>query len=239
MISSKESKNNGHLARPDVAAGSDKVRKLIAAAQETERQRISRELHDELGQYVSTIRFGLDSLISSMPGNSRETEQLAMLKKLVDKLDKEVGHLSYSLRSPAENDGMKEILLSFVREWELRNEIPVKLSLVCPEDLQLDYDIKNAIYRVTQEALTNITRHARASHVGVLFQLTGNNAVLVIEDDGVGFDVDNAATFSRGRRHLGLAGMRERVETVGGTINIESIPGMGTVVSLRIPVPVN
>ena len=231
--------NKEAYLRSTTTNGNEKIKKLIVAAQEYERQRISRELHDELGQYVSTIRFGLESILSSLPTNATEAGRLAHLFSIVDKLDKEVGYFTNSLRSPVEDEGLKQIMSSFIVDWEQRSGVPVKMSFSGSDDGLVDYDIKNALYRVIQEALTNIMKHAGASRVGVYLQIAGSRATLVVEDDGCGFDVKKSRPFSNDGHHLGLIGMRERVETVRGSLSIESIPGMGTVVSVIIPIPVN
>ena len=225
--------------RSTTESGNEKIKKLIAAAQEYERQRISRELHDELGQYVSTLRFGLESILSSLPANATETEKLTHLFSIVDKLDKEVDYFANTLRSPVEDEGLKEIMSSFIADWEQRCGVPVKMIFSGSDDDLVDYDIKNALYRVMQEALTNIMKHAGASRVGVYLHIAGSRATLVVEDDGCGFDVKKSRPFSNDGHHLGLIGMRERVETVGGSLSIESIPGMGSVISVIIPIPVN
>ncbi len=236
MITSGKKEAN---LRSNTASGNEKIKKLIAAAQEYERQRISRELHDELGQYVSTIRFGLESILSSLPANATESGKLAQLFSIVDKLDREVGYFTSSLRSPMEDEGLKEVLISFIREWEERSGIPVKMIFSGSDDEIVDYDIKNALYRVMQEALTNIMKHAGASRAGVYLQITGSRVTLVVEDDGRGFDVNKSRPFLNDDQHLGLIGMRERVEAAGGSLNVESIPEMGVVVSVIIPLPVN
>ena len=230
--------NKEAYVRSNTASGNEKIRKLIIAAREYERQRISRELHDELGQYVSTIRFGIESILSSLPANATEAGRLAHLFSIVDKLDREVGYFTSSLRSPVEDERLKEIMSSFIREWEQRSGIPVKMIFSGSDDDLLDYDIKNALYRVMQETLTNIMKHAGASRVGVYLQITGSRVTLVVEDDGCGFDVKKIRPFSKEEHHLGLIGMRERVEAAGGSLSVESITGMGSVVSVIIPIPV-
>lgn len=239
MIIEKNSKAEISF-KPNRDKECEKIKKLIVASRELERQRISRELHDELGQYVSTIRFGLESIISTLPAKAaEEADKLAQLFTVVDKLDREVSYFSYALRSPVENEEVKDIVTSFVREWERRSGVPVNLTFIGTDDDLLDYEIKNAIYRLIQEALTNVTKHAGAIRVSIFLQIDRGGATLMIEDDGRGFDVNKNHRYSNGKTSLGLVGMRERVDTVGGTLNIESIPGIGTVITVIIPIPSN
>jgi signal transduction histidine kinase len=117
-----------------------------------------------------------------------------------------------------------------VGEWSARTNVHVDLQISDLEDERLPPDVETALFRIVQEALTNVARHARAQHVSVVVQRHEGNAIAVVEDDGVGWNPDRGAN---GR--LGLVGMRERVTLAGGRLEIESAPGEGTTVIARVP----
>jgi signal transduction histidine kinase len=112
-----------------------------------------------------------------------------------------------------------------------QNAVQVSYLVTGLDGTRLDYDLETALYRIVQEALTNVARHAKAQHVGVILSRRENTVSLIIEDDGLGFDVEEA--LRRGR--LGLLGMRERSEMLGGTLTIESSPGCGATVFVHMP----
>jgi signal transduction histidine kinase len=192
-------------------------------AQEEERARIARELHDEVGQALTGLILGLEGL----PGDRAEA-----LKELARHTLTEVRRLALDLRpSVLDHLGLEAALRRYVREYAERTGVEVDLSLHLTRPLP--QELETVVYRVVQEALTNVARHSgspRAS-VGVV-EVLGEVRVFV-EDEGRGFDPE---AVDPGRQ--GLLGMRERVELLGGRLSVESAPGQGTRVQVRLPIGV-
>jgi two-component system, NarL family, sensor histidine kinase UhpB len=210
------------------------LRKLSAYLQsirEAERTRISRELHDELGQLLSGLRLGLNYLEAQVSGQAAHVH---MLKDLVDATMDAVHRIASDLR-PAVLDelGLHAALEWLTESFAQRNGLPCELSVQMSEaDMSgLDTERSTAIFRIVQEALTNAGRHAHAMRVAVEVDSREDACLLAITDDGCGMDTSRAATGAS----LGLLGMRERALMLGGQLSVESRPGQGTRVAARIP----
>ena len=140
--------------------------------------------------------------------------------------------MAIRLRPTARDDfGLKAALGSFIKDWAERTGIDIHFQAVGLEPTRFNPEVETALYRVIQEALTNITRHARAKLVSVVVERRAGAALALIEDDGVGFDRHHAASKNR----LGLLGMQERITQVGGTLQIETAPESGTLIRVRVP----
>ena len=156
------------------------------------------------------------------------------LRTLTDTLGRELHSLAVRLRPKALDDfGLEPALQTYIDEWSRLSEIRAAVHATTGAE-RLPEPIETAIYRIVQEALTNVARHSSASHVSVLIERRDGQVVSIVEDDGVGFDPPtlNAANV----RGLGLAGIHERVALLGGTLEIESIIGSGTTIFVRLPV---
>jgi signal transduction histidine kinase len=129
--------------------------------------------------------------------------------------------------------GLEAALRRYTAEWSENNGVPVDFHSDGVEARRLPLQLETTLYRITQEALTNVTRHANAKRVSVLLERRPGHVSLIVEDDGGGFDAVSQASAAKGR--LGLLGMRERVTLAGGTLEIESTPGAGTTVFVRVP----
>ncbi|MFS2159723.1 PAS domain-containing protein [Pseudomonas sp. Pseusp122] len=220
-------------AQRNLASSNAQLHDLLSSrenAREEERKLIAREIHDELGQYLSAIRMGI-SLLRFQYGAQLPAlgEQVGNLLKLADRTVQVVRNVSSSLRPSALNMGLAASL-----EW-LTDEFTRQWSMPCILDLPTQLPALNdsdatAVFRVTQESLTNVARHANASRVDVTLTHEGERWLLKIVDDGRGFD-----TAKLGSRTLGLFGMRERALMLGGSTEISSVPGGGTTVRLWIP----
>lgn len=205
---------------------------LLAGAEEEERRRLSRELHDQTGQHLTGLLLGLDTLRQAQPPGSESAELAERLRQEASSLSAQVHQLAWELRPPALDDmGLEATLLTFVRDWQHRHAVEADFHVVNPDGKRMPPDIESTLYRVVQEALTNVARHSQASRVSMVLEHRRDIA-LIIEDDGVGFDVDTALNSSK---RLGLLGMRERVAMVEGTLTIESAPGKGATLIVRIP----
>jgi PAS domain S-box-containing protein len=213
------------------------LRQLVTT-QEDERRHIARELHDELGQTLTALGLGLGALPSQLPDRDGFLETVAQLQQLARQLDQELNQLAVNLRPAALYDlGLLPALQNHVERWAERSGVHAELEVLGLKEVRLPLDIENAIYRVIQEALTNILKHAAAQHVSIILDQRAGQLRLIVEDDGRGFDTSQLQDATNGRRHLGLLGMRERVALVGGTLTFQSEPDAGTTLFVLITIP--
>jgi PAS domain S-box-containing protein len=205
----------------------------VIGAQEAERRRVARDLHDNLGQQLTGLKLKLDSLkgrCGTQPELCGEVEQA---QEMLKRLDAEVDFLAWELRPAALDQlGLPAAVETFVREWSTHFRIPAEFQALGLGDARLAPEVETNLYRVAQEALNNICKHAGARNVAVLLERRDDQVVLVVEDDGKGFDPGGAV---EGERGMGLLNMRERAEQVGGALEIESGPVAGTTLYARVP----
>jgi signal transduction histidine kinase len=209
----------------------------ILTAQEDERRQISRELHDEIAQTLTGINVRLANLKREAVVNTKGLKgKIAGTQRLVQKSVKMVHRFARKLRPALLDDlGLIPALHSFINGMQDRTKIPIKLITI-PQLQEIDVRKRTVFFRVAQEALTNVVRHAEAKMVQVVFKRRRKSVLMEIRDNGKSFDVQYVL-LAKGKNHLGVLGMRERVEMVGGNFKIESNPGQGTLVSAEIPVP--
>ncbi len=212
------------------------VRQLVSA-QEQERGRIARELHDETGQKLTALAMGLAAVDASLGGESSRAQGLVRnLREVADQSITELRNIMADLR-PAQLDdlGLVPALRWYVGQYTGRHpDLAVTLSADRLAK-RLPPGLETVLFRAAQEALTNIARHARASQVTLELSQDASSVRLIVADNGVGFDVNAPPKYERGSG-LGLVGMRERVALVGGTCVIGSEPGGGTRISIELPV---
>jgi two-component system sensor histidine kinase UhpB len=200
---------------------------LVLKAQEEERQRVARDLHDEVNQALTALLLRLEAAAQHAPpelkGELDETKQLAN-QAMMELLD-----LARQLRPAALDDhGLTAALATQVRDYDRRG--PARASLELDQGLaELPQDVELVIYRVAQEALANAVRHSGAQHIDVSLGRIDSRAVLEVSDDGKGF------AFAEETKGLGLSGMRERALLVDGSLVVDSRPGKGTTVRLEVP----
>jgi two-component system CheB/CheR fusion protein len=208
----------------------------IVSTQEDERRRISRELHDQLGQSLTALRLKLESLSAETGKRSKLRPRIAELSEIARRLDSDVDFLAWELRPTALDDlGIIVALSTYAQEWSKHFGVRVNFHSAGLGDARLAPLIETNLYRIAQEALNNVSKHAAASKVDLLLERRDHNAVLIVEDDGRGFDIEQTNVPGTGRG-LGLVGMRERAALVGGAVEVESKPGGGTTVFVRVPV---
>jgi PAS domain S-box-containing protein len=205
----------------------------LAVAEESERRRLARELHDQLGQQLTALRLTLETLKAQSVGHAELRVQVETLQELARQLDQDVAFRVWELRPTAlEDEGLHSALTNYVRNWAKHFGIHAQLHTGSETGDRLPSLIETTLYRLAQEALNNVAKHARASHVDVVLERNADDWSLIIEDNGVGFDPSSRELEHRG---FGLVGMRERAALVGAQLQIESAPGHGTTVILRMP----
>ena len=205
----------------------------VVRAQELERQRISRDLHDQLGQQLTALRLNLET-IKDRSGDNAIAEQVAQAQAVAENLDSEVDFLAWELRPAAlDETGLVAALENFVQEWAKHFNIKADYHTARLTNIRFTPEAETSLYRIAQEALNNVYKHAGATRVDVILERRDQNAVLIVEDDGRGFDTEADMDEGRG---MGLLNMRERAALIGGEFDIESTPGEGTTIFIRIPI---
>jgi signal transduction histidine kinase len=207
----------------------------LVTSQEMERRRIARDLHDHFGQRLTGLRLKIESLRSMVEPHSDIGQRVARLQEISEGLDAEVSFLAWELRPTVLDDlGLVEALNTFVREWSRHAEISGDFQAIKIGDQRFNLDVETHLYRITQEALNNISKHAEATNVTVMLEKRDKDLLLIIEDDGKGFDRAALTQGDRSGGGLGLLGMRERSTLVGGELDIESSEH-GTTIYVRVP----
>ncbi|MDK9724635.1 MAG: response regulator [Sterolibacteriaceae bacterium MAG5] len=203
---------------------------FLENVREEERSRIARELHDELGQSLTALRIDLGWLKSRCATDAGAAERLAVALGLVERTTEAVRRISEDLRPRMLDDlGLAAAVEHHVQQFAKRTGIACELTMN-REEFELDGATATALYRIVQEALTNVARHADAGRIAVRIEATENDIGLVVEDDGRGMPAD------RGNNTFGLLGMQERVEMLAGRLRIGSAAGGGTRVEVRLPI---
>jgi PAS domain S-box-containing protein len=204
-------------------------------AQEDERRRIAREMHDQFGEQLTTLSLRIGALKESCRDRPELRAQVDALEAVAQQLDRDVDQLVWALRPTALDDlGLRAALANYVQDWSARVGIAARLHTSGLMDERLPSEAETALYRIAQEALTNVARHSRARNVEVILERRPDCVLLVIEDDGVGFDAGEAAASKQG---FGLLGMQERALLVGATLELESYVGNGTTILVRMKAP--
>ena len=212
-----------------------RLNREILSAQEDERRKISRELHDVIAQTLTGINVRLAALKKEAALNTKGLDRkIASTQRLVEQSVNIVHRFARELRPAVLDDlGLIPALHSFMKSFSARTGVHVHLTAFAAVE-QLDAARRTVLYRVAQEALNNVARHAQAARVDVSIQNLPDSICMKITDDGKSFRVDRVS-HAKGRKRLGLLGMRERMEMIGGRLEIESSPGNGTTVIAHLP----
>ena len=207
----------------------------IMAAREEEAKRIARELHDELGQSMTSVLLGFKGL-EGVEDVREIRRRLADLSALITKNMEEIHRLIRDLR-PASLDRFGLVLALEQHAKTYGTATGLRIDFCAPglETAHFSPEVTTAVFRIAQEALTNIVKHAQAQMASVMLTHRGGKLVLIIEDDGKGFDFAEARRRRSGGQQLGLVGMEERVQVLGGTLTMESSPGSGTTLVMELP----
>jgi len=208
----------------------------IVAAQEAERQRIARDLHDETGQALTALGMGLRSMEGKLTSKNKEQlDTLHKLETLTNESLRELQRLISDLRPSHLDDlGLSATLRWCANRLQEDSSVEIRVDIV-GEERELPEATKITVFRIIQECMNNVIKHANASHVNIHLQYGERNIRIYVRDNGIGFDLDLVALARRKRPSLGLAGMEERAALLGGSLHISSRPGYGTEVEALIP----
>ncbi len=219
----------------EVRAGRERLQTLsrwLVEMQEAERGRVARELHDETGQILSSLLLGLSMLGLEAGQPEAVTARVAELEHLVNEMLENLHRLAMNLRPVAlDYLGLAAAVEQHVEIFSRQHDLDVQFEAIGLDGERFSPAMETALYRIVQEALTNVVRHAQATRVDILLERRGDRIVVIVEDDGVGFDPEAVMQDDR----LGLLGLRERAEMLGGTLVIESAAETGTTVSVEVP----
>jgi signal transduction histidine kinase len=212
-----------------------RLSRQILSAQEEERKEISRELHDVIAQTLTGINVRLAALKKEAALTTKGLDRnITRTQRLVEKSVNIVHQFARELRPAVLDDlGLVPALHSFMKGFTTRTGVRTHLTAYAEVE-QLDAAKRTVLYRIAQESLTNVARHAKASQADVSIQKLPGGIGMNVKDDGKSFQVDGVLP-GKGSKRLGLLGMRERVEMIGGTFCVESAPGQGTTVRVEIP----
>ena len=220
-------------AEQELRASSEQLRNLAAhllSVREEERARISREVHDELGQALTAVKMDLAWLAGRLPRrNGQMLKRIRSTRQLADDIIQSIRRISTELRPAVLDLGLAEAVEWQVQEFQTRSGIQCTVRLLTREVVASN--ASTAMFRIFQETLTNVARHAKATRTEVVLQKQQDWLVLLIRDNGRGFDQADPSL----SKSLGLLGMRERAAILGGRVNISSAPGKGTTVTAWIP----
>ncbi|MEO6599728.1 MAG: sensor histidine kinase, partial [Polyangiaceae bacterium] len=205
----------------------------LVTAQEEERRRISRELHDEVGQQVTALMLAMKALESDV-SPERLPQKLRALRTTAEQVGREIHQLASELRPIALDElGLSRALSGYLDSWAERTGIAVEFVGAGIDEPRLSSALETTLYRVVQEAMNNVFKHAAAKRVSVSVERRANLVLAIVEDDGAGFDPEG--TQGRFPKQIGIAGMQERAAIAGGTFTIESSAGGGTTVRVQLP----
>lgn len=206
----------------------------LGEVQEGERRRIAHELHDQMGQHLAALKLGLEGLT----GASSDALRVQNLLGLVKQMGHDMRRIALELRPTMLDDlGLVAALLHELGEWGERTGIEVDFHHSGLEHHRLPPATETAVYRVVQEALTNVLKHARADRVSLVLERRPDHLLAILEDNGTGFDHEAVVAAQDTERRLGLFGMKERAESLGGNLQVETAPGAGTTLFVRLPLP--
>lgn len=235
LRTAKLAKSNERLRRE--MAEREALRRKLLHAQEEERRRIARELHDQMGQNLTALNVGLKSLLD---GQSRSGlgSRVQHLQELATQTARDLHRVAVELRPAALDDlGLVKAIRALIETWSTRYRIDVDFEAGQYKAAGISSEIETILYRIIQEALNNVAKHSGATRVALVLRRTEEQVQGIIEDDGRGFDARVTSQSGNGSGRLGLLGIRERLGIVGGEFKIESAPKRGATLFVRIPIP--
>jgi PAS domain S-box-containing protein len=213
------------------------LRRKLLQAQEEERRRIARELHDQMGQNLTALNVGLKSLLD---GQSRSGlgSRVQHLQELATQTARDLHRVAVELRPAALDDlGLVKAIRALIETWSARYRIDVDFEAGQYKAAGISSEIETTLYRIIQESLNNVAKHSGAKRVALVLRRTEEQVQAIIEDDGRGFDARGTSQSGNGSGRLGLLGIQERLGIVGGDFKVESTPDRGATLLVRIPIP--
>jgi PAS domain S-box-containing protein len=210
----------------------ERLMRRIVDTQEEERRRIARELHDEMGQHLTSLKMGIESL-----WDESGAPVIAHLASVIARIDESIDRMSLELRPGILDDvGLEAAVGALASQFSRESGIGVDIHAESLRAARLPDAIETMFYRLLQEGLTNVWKHSGATTVSVIFDRRNDSVQMIIEDNGRGFRLDTLPAH-HARNRFGVLGMRERASLAGGTFHIESSPGSGTSLFVRVPLP--
>jgi PAS domain S-box-containing protein len=207
----------------------------LIKAQENERLKISRDLHDHIAQDLSTLKISLETLFKDQPAEIRT--KVGKLSGILQRSIASVRDMAYDLRPPGLDQlGLVRTLYLYCEEFSKASPVEIDFAAAGVDELSLEYETEINIYRLIQEALNNIKRHAGADRATIRLVASSPNIVIRIKDNGRGFDVNRRRKQALKEKRMGLQSMVERVRLLEGKIDIQSRPGKGSYIRIEIPV---
>lgn len=210
----------------------------LIKAQENERLKISRDLHDHIAQDLSTLKISLETLFKDQPADI--TAKVLQLSDILQRSIASVRDMAYDLRPPGLDQlGLVKTLYLYCEDFSKSNGVEVDFAAAAVDELNLEYETEINIYRLIQEALNNIKRHADANRVTIRLVASSPDIVIRVKDNGKGFDVNDRRKRALKEKRMGLQSMVERVRLLDGKISIQSKPSKGTYILIEIPLKEN
>jgi signal transduction histidine kinase len=235
LVQSNEHLRREMRERERAEAAREALRRQLIHAQEEERRRIARELHDQMGQDLTALNLGLKSLRECVPKKFQQA--IKPLQNLARETARDLHRVALELRPSALDDlGLIKAVRNLADTWSTHCGIEVEVEARQYTPTRVSVEIETALYRVIQEGLNNVAKHSGAKHVGIILHRTATCAQAIIEDDGCGFDTTKPRPAANQSGGLGLRGIQERLSVLSGSLGIESVPRRGTTLIVRIPI---
>jgi signal transduction histidine kinase len=234
-------RKQGELALKESENQLRRLSSLVLTAQEMERKRVSKELHDGIGQYLSAVKFKVEDALHRLKGKKGQENDLGRLKTIIPILQgaiEEVRRICMDLRPSILDDlGILATISWFCREFKQTYGNMRILTHLKIDETEIPTPLRTTIYRIIQEAFNNIAKHSRAGRIDLSLSKTKGAIELVVRDNGQGFELKDRSSEDPSLKGLGLASMKERAEFSGGTLTIESLKGTGTTIRAIWPEP--
>ena len=234
LLESNEQLRSEITERERAEAAREALRRQLIHAQEEERRRIARELHDQMGQNLTALNLGLNRLADSDHSAAKEVKPL---QTLAAQTARDLHRVAMELRpAPLDDLGLIKAVRHLAVGWAEHCHIETDLALDAYDSEGVSSEIETTVYRIVQEALNNVAKHSGATRVSIVLRRASDQVQAIIEDNGRGFDSARASERTNGRGRLGLVGMRERIAALNGALHLESTPNHGTTLIVRIPI---